>query len=205
MKLHTDKDLARDINALIDNEPKFKHALDATGPIPLRRREGGYVSIIRTIIGQQVSVASANAIWGKLDHAGMTDLSTIAKTSFDDLRALGLSRQKATYLLALAEANIDFDKLPALADIEVIKTLTAVKGIGNWTAEIYLMFALGRPDVFAHNDLALQESTRILFELDARPSEKEMKHIALNWSPYRNAASQLLWAYYHFVKDRHGI
>ncbi len=205
MLLTCDDDLERHIQNLIKIEPRFATARGLTGAIPLRTRDGGYSSIIRTIIGQQVSVAAANAIWERLADADMLDLDKISQASFEELRTLGLSKQKASYLQALAESGIQFDRLAEWPDDHVMETLTAVKGIGKWTAEIYLMFALGRADIFAHGDLALQESARLLFELDDRPTEGQMRKLAQNWSPYRNAAAQLLWAYYHYVKDRAGI
>jgi DNA-3-methyladenine glycosylase II len=123
----------------------------------------------------------------------------------ESLRALGLSRPKARYALALAGAGIDYDALATLPEDEAIATLTAVKGIGIWTAEIYLMFSVGRADVFAPGDLALQEAARILFELPARPDEKTLRAQAAAWSPWRGVAARLLWAYYRAAKQREGI
>ena len=105
----------------------------------------------------------------------------------------------------MAAAAIDFEALRELPDGDVIQTLTAVSGIGPWTAEIYAMFSLGRADVFAHGDLALQEAAKVLFDLPARPSEKEMRAMAVAWSPWRSVAARLLWAYYRLEKDREGI
>ena len=203
--LESSDDLASDIEWLCKIEPRFEHAYRETGPIELRTRKDGYASLIRTIIGQQVSVASAEAIWGRLHSAGLIDLASIKSQSEASLRELGLSRQKASYLLSLANADIDFATLPLRDDQQVIDILTSVKGIGLWSAEIYLMFSLRRADVTAAGDLALQEAARILFELDNRPSEKDFRALSQNWSPYRNAASQLLWAYYHIVKGRVGV
>ncbi len=203
--LRTDNCLERDIRALILIEPQFAQAREATGAIALRRREDGYASLVRTIVGQQVSVASAEAIWKRLQDAKLAHLEAISQASHEALLACGLSNQKAKYLAALAEAGIDFPALADLPDNEVHEILTQVKGIGPWTAEIYLMFSLGRADVTAAADLALQESAKLLFSLDTRPTAKELATMAQNWSPYRNAASQLLWAYYHVMKNRDGI
>ncbi len=190
---------------LAQAEPRFAYALRQTGPLPLRRRAGGFSQLLSAIVSQQVSVASANAIWSRLEAAGMISPEPIAAACDEDLRALGLSRQKASYACALAEAQIDFDALHTAPTQEVVKTLTAVKGIGVWTAEIYAMFSLGRADVFASGDLALQEAARLLFELPERPKEKEMRQMALAWSPWRSVAARALWAYYHVAKDKEGI
>ena len=135
----------------------------------------------------------------------MVTPAAVAASSEDELRALGLSRQKASYARALAEAGIDYHALRTAPTDQVTRQLTAVKGIGIWTAEIYAMFSLGRADVFAPGDLALQESARVLFALDSRPREKELRSMAQAWSPWRSVAARALWAYYHIAKDREGI
>lgn len=185
--------------------PRFASVLPELGTIPLRLRDDGFARLLAAIVSQQVSVASANAIWARVDGAGMTHPDAIRLASDDDLRACGLSRQKIRYARALAEADIDFDALRDMPVDQVIATLTQVSGIGVWTAEIYAMFSLGRTDVFAHGDLALQEATRILLDLPKRPTEKQMRDIAARWSPYRSVAARVLWAYYKQVKEREGI
>lgn len=186
-------------------EPRFAHALPLVGPLRLRRQADGFTALLDAIVGQQVSVASANAIWGRMEAAGLTDQAAIARASDEDLRAAGLSRQKARYARALATAGIDFDALRAAPDAQVVATLTQVPGIGTWTAEIYAMFALGRADVFAPGDLALQEGAKVLFGLESRPSERELRAMAQVWSPWRSVAARILWAYYHVAKSREGI
>jgi DNA-3-methyladenine glycosylase II len=186
-------------------EPRFAEALALAGPVPLRRRPDGFRPLLGAIVSQQVSVAAADAIWSRLDAAGLTDPGPIAAASDDDLRACGLSRQKARYARALAGAGIDFDTLRGLPDEGVVATLTAVPGIGRWTAEIYAMFALGRADVFAPADLALQEAARLLFALPDRPREAALRGMAEAWSPWRAVAARLLWAYYRVAKEREGI
>jgi DNA-3-methyladenine glycosylase II len=183
----------------------FARALTLVGPLPLRREADGFAALLRAIVGQQVSVASARAIWARLEAAGLTEASVMAEASDDDLRAAGLSRQKARYGKALAQAGIDFNVLRGIPDVEVVRTLTAVPGIGVWTAEIYAMFALGRADVFAPGDLALQEAARVLFGLNARPSEKALRAMAEAWSPWRSVAARILWAYYRVAREREGI
>ena len=186
-------------------DPRLAKALDLTGPLPLRRRPDGYAQLLSAIVSQQVSVASANAIWGRLKDAGMTGPRKVAAASDDDLRACGMSRQKIRYARALAEARINYRDLRTAPNEQVISTLIEVPGIGAWTAEIYAMFSLGRADVFAPGDLALQESARVLFELDERPREKTLREMSRAWSPWRSVAARLLWAYYHVEKDREGI
>ncbi|SFR19484.1 DNA-3-methyladenine glycosylase family protein [Poseidonocella sedimentorum] len=186
-------------------DPRFDRALAVTGPLPTRLREDGFSRLLGAIISQQVSVASADAIWARLEAAGLTGLAAVRAAGEDDLRQCGLSRQKASYALALAHAGIDFATLRQRPTGEVISTLTEVKGIGVWTAEIYAMFSLGRADVFAAGDLALQESARILFDLPERPKEKALRAMAEDWSPWRAVAARLLWAYYHVEKNREGL
>ncbi len=130
----------------------------------------------------------------------------VARTLDDAaMRACGLSRQKIRYIRALAEAGIDFDALRLAPTDAVIGRLTEVLGIGRWTAEIYTMFSLGHADVFAANDLALQEGARLLFDLPDRPKEREMRVLSETWAPWRAVAARLLWAYYAQAKSREGI
>ncbi|MGB3251386.1 MAG: DNA-3-methyladenine glycosylase 2 family protein, partial [Tabrizicola sp.] len=136
---------------------------------------------------------------------GLTEAAVMAAASDETLRAAGLSRQKARYGRALAQAGIDFNALRGISDVDVVKTLVAVPGIGVWTAEIYAMFALGRADVFAPGDLALQEAARMLFGLEARPTDKALRAMAEAWSPWRSVAARILWAYYRVAKEREGV
>jgi DNA-3-methyladenine glycosylase II len=200
-----DDDVAEGAAWLAARDARFAQALEKTGPLPLRRRSDGFAALLDAIVGQQVSVASARAIWARLEEAGLTDAAAMAAASDEDLRAVGLSRQKARYGRALAQAGIDYNGLRGAADAEVIATLVAVPGIGAWTAEIYAMFALGRADVFAHGDLALQEAAKGLLGLDKRPNEREMREIAMAWSPWRAVAARVLWAYYRVLKAREGV
>ena len=186
-------------------EPRFALALEQTGPLPLRRRRDGFQALLGAIVSQQVSVAAADAIWGRLKDARLTGPRKILWAEEEDLRACGLSRQKIRYAKALAGTGIDFRALRDTPTEEVVATLTEVPGIGRWTAEIYAMFSLGRADVFAPGDLALQEAARILFELDARPTERTLRGMAEPWSPWRGVAARALWAYYRVAKDREGI
>ena len=190
---------------LANSDPCFAEAMKQVGPLPLRRKPDGFSELLNAIVSQQVSVASANAIWAKLEVAGAHTAKAIAQKSEDEMRALGLSRQKARYACALAAAEIDYVALRTVPTAAVIDTLTEVPGIGVWTAEIYAMFSLGRADVFAPGDLALQEGARMLFDLPERPKEKELRMMAEAWSPWRSVAARLLWAYYAHMKSREGI
>lgn len=190
---------------LAENVPEFAFALEQTGPLPLRLRPDGFAQLLSAIMSQQVSVASAAAIWERLKEAKLTGPLKIRYASEDELRACGLSRQKIRYARALAEANINYKDLRSRPDADVIATLTSVSGIGPWTAEVYAMFSLGRADVFAPGDLALQESARILFDLNARPGERAFREMAQDWAPWRSVAARALWAYYRVAKNREGI
>ena len=190
---------------LATQDARFDAALATLGPLPLRLRDDGFAALVSAICGQQVSVASASAIFARLDTAGMTDPKRVASAREDDLRALGLSRPKARYVRALAAADIDYVALRTLPTDQVIATLVAVPGIGVWTAEIYAMFSLGRADVIAPGDLALQEGARMLFDLPARPTAGALRAMAEDWSPWRSVAARLLWAYYAKEKSREGI
>ncbi|MGX9350553.1 DNA-3-methyladenine glycosylase family protein [Shimia sp. W99] len=203
--IRTDDCVAEGAAWLAARDARFARALDETGPLPLRLRADGFEQLFSAIISQQVSVASANAIWARLKAARLTGPRKVLWASEADLRACGLSRQKIRYAKALAEARINYGALRETPDAQVIATLTEVTGIGVWTAEVYAMFSLGRADVFAPGDLALQEAARVLFNLEARPSETALRAMAAEWTPWRSVAARLLWAYYRMVKDREGI
>ncbi|WP_242500515.1 DNA-3-methyladenine glycosylase [Tropicimonas sp. IMCC6043] len=190
---------------LAATEPRFATALAQTGPLPLRRRKDGFEALLAAIVSQQVSVAAADSIWRKLKTARLTGPRKVAGAGEDDLRACGLSRQKVRYAKALAGARLDYAALREAPEETVVAELTAVPGIGRWTAEIYAMFSLGRADVFAPGDLALHEAARMLFELEERPNEKVLRQMAEAWSPWRGVAARLLWAYFRVAKGREGV
>ncbi|WP_112310002.1 DNA-3-methyladenine glycosylase family protein [Pseudogemmobacter bohemicus] len=197
--------LAEGLDWLGRQEPRFAHAAGLTGMPPLRLRDDGFQALLDAIISQQVSVASASAIRARMQAAGYLDEDRLVLASEEELRAAGLSRQKARYAKALAAARLDYPALRAAQTDAVIATLVALPGIGRWTAEIYAMFALGHADVFAPGDLALQESARRLFGLEERPSEKALRQMSLDWAPWRSVAARLLWSYYRVDKGREGI
>lgn len=203
-RIESEADLEEGVQWLSRQEPRFREAYRLVGSIPLRRRKDGFEALMDAIVGQQVSVAAGDAIWGRLKKAKLTGPRKVLHASEEELRACGLSRQKITYSKALAEARIDYRALRELATEEVVEILTKVKGIGQWTAEIYCLFSLGHADAFASRDLALQESARILFELEARPDEKELRALSEHWSPWRGVAARLLWSYYRVAKEREG-
>ncbi|WP_244504569.1 DNA-3-methyladenine glycosylase family protein [Jannaschia faecimaris] len=203
--IETEADVAEGAAWLADQNSRFAEALDICGPLPLRRRQDGFRALLGAIVSQQVSVASANAIVARCEAASLHEPDVTLKATDEEMRACGLSRQKIRYIRSLAEAGIDFDALRGVPTDDVIATLTQVSGVGRWTAEIYAMFSLGHADVFASNDLALQEAARMLLDLPDRPKEKEMRAIAEDWSPWRAVAARLLWAYYAEAKKREGI
>ena len=203
--IETEKCLKEGSLYLADRFPEFSYAMDLIGSLNLRRRPEGFPQLLSAIVSQQLSVAAANSIWSRLKSAQLTGLRKIRSASDEELAAAGLSRQKIKYARALADSKINYSKLRSMASEEVIAELTRVSGIGPWTAEIYTMFSLGRADVFAPGDLALQESARLLFDWSIRPKENEFRELAKSWSPWRSVAARILWSYYRKVKERDGI
>ena len=201
----TQSDVAEGAAWLGKTEPRFASALALTGPLPLRLAPDGFDALLNKIVSQQVSVASARAIWGRVEAGGLTSAQAVRTACEDDLKAVGLSRPKMKYARALAEADIDYDALRDASDADVIATLTAVSGIGVWTAQVYAMFNLGRVDVFAPGDLALQEAVRMLWDLPTWPTAKELEQLAQDWSPWRAVAARLLFTYYGIQKNREGL
>ena len=190
------------LDALAAIEPAFVAALGRVGYPPPRIREPGYATLLRTIVGQQVSVHAAAAVWRRLEEAlgDVEDPGRLAAASDETLRAAGLSRQKIGYACSLAEevasGRLDLAALPE-DDEEAIAALTRIKGIGRWSAEIYLLFAEGRPDIWPAGDLAVQvEVGRILGHAE-RPNEKLVRVLAEAWRPHRGAAAILAWHHYN--------
>jgi len=190
---------------LAAREPRFGRVLAGCGPLPLRRQPEGFDRLLQAIVGQQVSLASANAIWGRMQAAGLVSEDAVAAADDAALRAAGLSRQKMRYARALAAARIDYAALRDLPDAQVVARLMQVDGIGAWTAEIYAMFSLGRADVLAAGDLALQEAARDIFALPSRPKAGDLARMAQGWSPWRAVAARILWAHYRVIKAREAV
>jgi DNA-3-methyladenine glycosylase II len=186
---------------LAERDADIAAALAVIGPPPPRERPPGFSSLLRAIVAQQVSAASAAALWTRL-CAAIDPLApeAIALMEIEALRALGLSRQKALYARDLArdilEGRVDLDLVPALEDEAAIAHLMQIKGIGRWSAEIYLLFALGRQDIFPSGDLALAIAMQRLKRLRRRPVPQRLIKLAEPWRPYRGAAAQFLWHYY---------
>ena len=190
---------------LCATEPRFAHVIEVHGALPLRLRSDGFARLFQAIVSQQISVATAASIWERLRKAKLNNAKAVRTASDAELRACGLSGQKVTYAKALAFEGINYRQLRNMEIDEVVATLIQVKGIGKWTAEIYAMFSLARADAFAAGDLALQESARLLFELEKRPTEKQLEEMAEAWRPWRSVAARALWGYYHIAKSREGI
>ena len=191
--------LAAALDALAAAEPALAAGIARIGYPPPRIRARGYETLLRTMVGQQVSVASADAIWRRLDAAGLLTPEAAAAASDDALRACGLSRQKMAYARSLADevtsGRLDLAALPE-DDEEAVAALVRVKGIGRWSAEIYLLFAEGRGDVWPAGDLAVQIEVGVLLGLDARPDEKATRALAERWRPHRGAAAIFAWHHY---------
>ncbi|KGJ18668.1 DNA-3-methyladenine glycosylase family protein [Paracoccus sanguinis] len=203
-QIAADADLAEGAAHLAAVCPVWARVLPDLGPLPLRRRADGFGALLDAVVSQQLSVASARAISGRLAAAGLDAPAPILAAGDDVLRACGLSAQKIRYLRGIAAAGIDYAALARAPDEAVIETLVALPGIGRWTAEIYLMFALGRADAFAPDDLALQEAARLLYGLPERPRGRALAALAEPWRPWRSVAARGLWAYYRLAKGREG-
>ena len=198
----TRESIAVALDHLEAQEPAFADVMQRLGRPDPRVSETGVTTLLRTIVGQQVSVAAARAMWNKLValHGDPPNLETILAASDEELREAGLSRQKAGYARSLAglvmSGELDLDHLPA-DDEEAIALLTRIKGIGRWSAEIYLLFAEGRADAFPAGDLAVQVALGKMLGLAERPSEKALRALAEPWRPYRGAAAVLAWHHYN--------
>jgi len=192
-------------------DPELIERLTAAGGRPpLRRREPGFAGLAAIIVSQQVSVASAAAIFGRLQARVVPlEAAEIARAAEDDLRACGLSNAKIRALRAVAQATVEGGlDLMGLGDLDAgdaHQALVAVKGVGPWTADIFLLFCLGHPDAFPAGDLALQEAAKLALNLKRRPDAARLERIAERWRPLRGVAARMLWAYYRGVKARSGM
>lgn len=198
--IETDADVEAGVRVLRRRCRVMRHVHDLTGHPPLRRRAAGLEGLARIVVGQQVSIASASAIWGRLSGA-LPEMSAAAlrEASDETLTAAGLSRPKKRTLRAIAAAiddGLDLDRLAGADEDEVRDALTAISGIGPWTADIYLMFCLGRADAFAPGDLALQIAAGIAYRDGERMTAPDLADLAEAWRPWRSVAARLLWAYY---------
>lgn len=198
----TAEQLREGLDAVAALEPGIARALERVGYPEPRIRPTGYQTLLRTIVGQQVSVAAAASVWKKLEAEVGEDMHTheLLARDFDALRACGLSRQKQGYVRSLCElvatGKLDFASLPA-NDEEAIEHLTRIKGIGRWSAEIYLLFAEGRPDIWPAGDLAVQAGLTKLLDLPERPDEKATRALGEPWHPHRGATAIFTWHCYN--------
>lgn len=209
--IETEADIAKGVRALRRACPIMRRAHDIAGDPPLRRRPAGFEGLARIVVGQQLSTASAGAIWGRfVETVQPCTAITMLAASDEALRGVGLSRPKIRTLRALSAAvaagTLDIEGLVSASDEDVHEALTAVSGIGPWTADIFIMFCLGRADAFAVGDLALQIAAQHVAGLQARPSPAELAELAERWRPWRGVAARLLWAYYpHMRKVQSGL
>jgi len=200
--VRTSTSIRSHVKALAEREPAFARVIEKHGFPEPRSSERGATTLLRTIVGQQVSVAAARSMWSKLEAAfgSPPDLNLLLAASDEALRAAGMSRQKSGYIRSLAELvisrELDLEALPKDNE-EAIALLTKIKGIGRWSAEIYLLFAEGRADVFPAGDLAVQIELGRLMGLKEKPTEKQLRELAEAWSPYRGAAAVLAWHSYN--------
>ena len=202
--IHSETDLDAALAALGKSDARFTTLLAKAGRPPLRRRVDGFAGLAAIVVAQQLSTASANAIWGRLAAAfDPLDPAAILRARPARLARLGLSAPKIRALKAIAKAvaaeELALSGLAELAADEAHAALTAVHGIGPWTADIYLLSCLGHADAWPAGDLALQEAARVAFALPARPNAKEMQALAESWRPWRAVAARVLWAYYRAV------
>src|SRR5580704_3122583 len=208
--LHTQADLEEAIHALLKQDPRLKPVFEIAGMPALRRREPGFAGLAHIVCGQQLSTASAAAIWGRLTAAfDPFHHDSLRKARADRLGRLGLSAAKIKTLKALArEIQAERVNLDVLANEDADAahdTLTALHGIGPWTTDVYLLFCLGHGDAWPAGDLAVQEAVKIGLGLKTRPTVKEMAPLAEPWRPLRGAAAHLWWSYYRALKKREGV
>jgi len=201
----TEADIAEGLAALVKRDRRLKKVVRVAGSVPLRRRPAGFAGLARVVIGQQLSIASAEAIWGRFIAAfPECPVDAILAASEDGLRAPGLSAAKARTLCAVASAcceGLDLDELANLPAEEAHRRLTSVKGIGPWTADIYLLFCLGHADIFPAGDLALRNAVADWLGRATSLSIGEAADISLKWSPWRGVAARLFWAYYRARRE----
>jgi DNA-3-methyladenine glycosylase II len=201
----TEDDILSGLTALIVADPRLREIAEVAGPVPLRRRPADFEGLAQIITGQQVSVASATAIFARLQSL-VSPLTVLRLEQFsdEDLAGAGLSSPKIRTLRAVSEScrnGLDLGQLAEIPAREAHDQLCAIKGIGRWTADIFLLFCVGHPDVFPSGDLALQIAVRDAFGLEEKPAQKDLDVIALDWTPNRAIAARLFWAWYRVQKQ----
>ncbi len=205
--IKTDADIAAGLAALTAADDRLIPILAKAGPVPLRRARSGLEGLVAIVVAQQVSKASADAIFKRLETAvDLSDPQMILSADDATLRAVGLSRPKQQTVRAIAAAidqgRVDLTRCERAAADEAVAELVAVRGIGVWTAECWLLFCAGHPDVFPAGDLALQAAVAHAFDHESRPAAKRLTEIAAAWRPHRSVAAQLFWAYYAAIHRR---
>jgi DNA-3-methyladenine glycosylase II len=200
-RIDCDDDVAAGLVELGRIDPRLAAVIEIAGPVPLRRRPPGFEGLARIVVAQQVSAQAATSIWNRFEATlgGRVDAAAIAAHDDEVLRGAGLSRPKVRTLRAITaavEAGLDLEAAAALPVAEAVENLVAIKGIGVWTAEVFLLFCAGHPDVWPGGDLALQAAMADALALPERPGEKPCREIAAAWAPWRGVAARLFWAYY---------
>jgi DNA-3-methyladenine glycosylase II len=207
--IETEADIAEGLDYLARRDRRLKKVIRTAGTVPLRRRGQGFGGLARIIVGQQLSVASAAAIWGRLEQAfPQMDAASLAAASDEILRGVGLSAAKIRTLRAISQAVNEGLDLASLADAPAEAAhgrLTGIKGIGPWTADIYLLFCLGHADIFPVGDLALRNAVAEAFGLEPPVPVDVLADIAAKWSPWRGVAARLFWAYYRAMRQRAAV
>ncbi len=210
LRLETQEDVDAGVRQLLAQDPRLSEIVAVAGRAPLRRRPGGFAGLAQIIVAQQLSTASATAIWSRLS-AAFDPLAPekIRRARPTTLARVGLSGAKIRALKAIArdidKNGLELDALAELPADDAHRTLTALHGVGPWTADIYLLFCLGHADAWPAGDLAVQEAMRLAFRLKARPTTKEMGPLAEGWRPLRGVAALLMWTYYRAVKKRDAV
>jgi len=202
-----DRDIEEGLQELLTLDPRLTEIAKVSGKLPLRLREPGFLSLSHIIIGQLVSRAAAEAIYARfLEEINPPTPEQYLNAGEASWVRIGLSRAKQNTISTLAQAiissEIDLGSLSKLPQEEAIKKMTKLKGIGPWTAEVYLLFCAGHPDIFPAGDLALREAVRHTFNMSERPDQKEVREIAKQWTPKRGIAARLFWSYYKTIKQR---
>jgi DNA-3-methyladenine glycosylase II len=204
--IETDEDIAEGLRSLGRRDPRLRPIIKASGKIPLRRGPPGFEGLAEIVVNQQLSAASAAAIWGRFAKAFPDfDPARVARARDAKMQSFGLSGAKIRTIRAIAaevKAGLDIDGLASVPGEEAHARLTQIKGVGPWTADIYLLFSLGHADVFPAGDLALRNSVMEGLALRKTPSIPELAEIATMWSPWRGVAARLFWAYYRVLRNR---
>lgn len=209
-RVETESDLESGLELLLKLDPRLKEVFRVAGRPPLRKRDGGFTGLSRIVVSQQLSVASANAIWKRVEESfDPFHHDSVLSARAPKFKRAGLSRPKIKTFREVARAvrdrDLDLDALHDMPVDEAHAAMTKIKGIGPWTADIYLLFCIGHADAWPAGDLAVQEAIRIAFKLRKRPDAKRMNKLGEKWRPVRGVAAYLFWAYYAAIKKRDAV